>query len=53
MVVTRLYILQHVLTILEIGIGLQNILIDHGINLVINLTKFTDEAYQYILDKEH
>ena len=53
MAVTRLEILQHVLTILEIGKEGQNLLIDHGISSVRKLPNATDEVYQSLVDKEH
>ena len=51
MSVTRLDILQYVLTIPEIGKEEQNILMNHGVNLVIKILNSVDEAYQYLVDK--
>ena len=51
MVLTRLNILQHVPTTLDIYQEGQNILVDHGINLLRKLLNSTDEAYQYLMDK--
>ena len=51
MVLTRLNILQHVPTTLDIDQEGQNILVDHGIRLLIKLLNSTDEAYQYLMDK--
>ena len=45
MVVTRLNILYHVLTILEVGKEGKNILIDHVISSVIELINYTFEVY--------
>ena len=51
MVLTRLNILQHVPTTLDIDQEGQNILVDHGISLLRKLLNSTDEAYQYLMDK--
>ena len=53
MVVTRLEILQHVLIIIDIDKKGQKILIDHGIISVRKLLNDTNNAYQYMSEKEY
>ena len=51
MAVIILAILQNVLAILEIGIEGDNLLLDHGISLLRDITNTADEAYQYMAKK--
>ena len=53
MVVTRIEILQHVLIIIDIDKKGQKILIDHGIISVRKLLNDTNNAYQYMSEKEY
>ena len=53
MAITRLNILQHVLTILDIRKEGQKILLDHGISTVRNLLNAIYKAYQCLLENGH
>ena len=53
MVVTRLEILQHVPTVLDIGKEGHNLLVAYGIISVRKLLNATNEAYYILVDKEH
>ena len=46
-------ILQYLLTILVIGKEGQKLLVDYGISSMRKLLNTTNDAYQYLVEKEH